>query len=222
MNKNKKILLFSDLEGTILKEEYGDYNKEDMYEFLAQIDRLQQLTGASVNIHLVSPIYRKQMEAMIDKIDRDIIKYNMQHQQHDRIPFIESGTFTPEKGIYEYEFDGDKAMPLKMPIKSDEFDTSRYGKANYVRTWCDMYKDRGDMMFAIYCGNGQNDLSAMKLVKEQKGFVVCPVNSRTAAKQKADFVSGKTDLLGIAEGLSNINKEIEKRLHVKSEIGDRE
>ena len=81
MNKNKKILLFSDLEGTILKEEYGDYNKEDMYEFLAQIDRLQQLTGASVNIHLVSPIYRKQMENIIEQIDRDIMRYNMLHQE---------------------------------------------------------------------------------------------------------------------------------------------
>ena len=222
MNKNIKILLFSDLEGTILKEEYGDYNKEDMYEFLAQIDRLQQLTGASVNIHLVSPIYRKQMENIIEQIDRDIMRYNMLHQEHDRISSIECGTFAPERGEYEHEFDRSKVMPLKMPVDTTQFDTSRYGKANYVRTWCDMYKDRGDMMFAIYCGNGQNDLSAMKLVKERKGFVVCPVNSRTAAKEKADFVSGKTDLLGIAEGLSNINNEIEKRLHVKSEIGDRE
>lgn len=212
MRKDKKILLFSDLEGTILRESDGEYDKEAMYNFLAQIDRLQQLTGAEVHIHLVSPIYRKQMEEMMDKVDDDIVRYNILHRDHDRIPMIESGTFTPERGIYEPEFSGDRAMPLKMPIDSTQFDTSRYGKANYVQQWCKMYKDSESLLMAIYCGNGQNDLSAMQYIKQIKGFIVCPSNSRKLAKQKADFVSEKTDLPGITEGIENINKEIEKRI----------
>lgn len=212
MRKDKKILLFSDLEGTILREIDGKYDKEAMYNFLAQIDRLQQLADAEVHIHLVSPVYRKQMEEIMDRIDDDIVRYNMLHPDHDRIPMIECGTFTPDRGMYEQEYLGDRVMPLKMPIDSTQFDTSRYGKANYVKTWCDMYNDREELFMTIYCGNGQNDLSAMDCVKAKKGFIVCPSNSRTLAKQKADFVSNRTDLPGITEGIENINKKIAERV----------
>lgn len=220
MRKDKKILLFSDLEGTILREIDGKYDKEAMYNFLAQIDRLQQLADAEVHIHLVSPVYRKQMEEIMDRIDDDIVRYNMLHPDHDRIPMIECGSFTPDRGMYEQEFTGDKAMPLKMPIDSRQFDTSRYGKAHYVETWCDMYKSRGELLMPIYCGNGQNDLSAMDCVKKEKGLIVCPSNSRTLAKQKAHFVSNETDLRGITEGIENINKKIAERVSPQVKNGE--
>ena len=212
VKKDKKILLFSDLEGTILRESDGKYDKEDMYNFLEQIDRLQQLTGTKVNIHLVSPIYKEQMEEIIDMIDRDIVKYNIAHPDHDRIPRIECGTFSPDQRMCEEEYSGDRVMPLKMPIDSRQFDTSIFGKADHVRKWCDMYKEREELLMSIYCGNGRNDLSAMDFIKKNKGFVVCPDNSRKIAKEQADFVSDKTDLSGIAEGIANINKEIDKRV----------
>lgn len=213
MRRDKKILLFSDLEGTILRESDGEYDYEAMYNFLTQIDRLQQITGAEVNLHLVSPIYQKQMEEIIDEIDRNIVRYNILHRDHHRIPEIECGTFTPDRRIITKEYLGDKVMPLKVPVDVKEFDTSTYGKAHYVRMWCDMHKEQGDFFMAIYCGNGRNDLAAMDCVKQNKGFVVCPKNSRTLAKQKADFVSEKTDLPGITEGMANLNREIEKRIY---------
>lgn len=213
MRRDKKILLFSDLEGTILRESDGKYDDEAMYNFLTQIDRLQQITGAEVNLHLVSPIYQKQMEEIIDKIDRNIIRYNMLHRDHHRIPEIECGTFTPDKRIASQEYLRSKTIPLKVPVDAKEFDTSTYGKANYVRSWCNMHKEQEDFFMAIYCGNGRNDLAAMDCVKQNKGFVVCPKNSRTLAKQKADFVSEKTDLPGITEGMANLNREIEKRIY---------
>ena len=97
MRRDKKILLFSDLEGTILREEDGKYDDEAMYNFLVQIDRLQQLTEAEVNLHLVSPIYQKQMEEIIDRIERRIVRYNLLHPDHHRIPMIECGTYTPDR-----------------------------------------------------------------------------------------------------------------------------
>lgn len=222
MRKDKKIILFSDLEGTILRESDGEYDKEAMYAFLTQIDILQQLTNANVNIHLVSPIYRKQMEEMIDKIDKDIVRYNRLHQDHDGIPMIECGTFTPERGVYEPEFTGDTVMPLIMPIDSRQFDTSRYGKAHYVKTWYDMYEKSGKLLTAIYCGNGQNDLSAIQYIKEKRGFIVCPKNSRTEAKKKADVVSERTDLSGITEGIAEINKKIAERVAPQPENSEQD
>ena len=71
-----------------------------------------------------------------------------------------------------------------------------------------------NLIMAIYCGNGRNDLDAMKYIRNRKdGFVVCPQNSRQQAKAIANFVSKKTDLFGISEGIGNINKEIEKRVY---------
>lgn len=61
MEDKKVILLFSDLEGTILNEKEGRYAEEDMYGFLEQIERMQSITGAEVHIHLVSPVFEKQM-----------------------------------------------------------------------------------------------------------------------------------------------------------------
>lgn len=215
MEKEKVILLFSDLEGTILREADGKYDDEAMYNFLSQIDRLQQLTNASVNIHLVSPVYKEMMEMIMDGIDKNIGSYNVIHRNNRRIPFIEGGTSTPETEMMSGEFLGDRILPLKKPIDARQFDSSRYGKANYVRTWCGVYDDSEskDLIMRIYCGNGQNDLSAMDYVKSQRGgFVVCPDNSRKLAKQKANYVSSKTDLQGITEGIANINREIEKRV----------
>lgn len=212
----KKILLFSDLEGTILREADGKYDKEAMYNFLAQINKLQQLTGAEVKMHLVSPINMEQMEEMIDEIDSDIARYNVTNQLGKRIPMIECGGFLPEKGMNESEFLGDKVIALKMPIDRMQFDTARFGKAHYVRAWSSMYREREELLMAIYCGNGGNDLSAMQYIKDNKGFVVCPKNSRTLAKQKADFASERTDLPGITEGIESINKKIAERVAPQS------
>ena len=87
-----------------------------------------------------------------------------------------------------------------------------------------MYKDNAydNLIMAIYCGNGRNDLDAMKYIKNRKdGFVVCPRNSRQQAKAIATFVSERTDLFGVSEGLENINKEIEKRVHPEKDVEDK-
>ena len=212
MKKEKNILLFLDLEGTILRETDGDYDQEAMYQFLGELDILQSLTDANVNIHLVSPVYKKQMEDIIKRIDRDIDRYNKLHSEHEDIPEIECGSFTPDIGMSLEELFGDKTIALKMPKDSRQIDTSIYGKANYVKQWCEMYQERKKLFMTIYGGNGINDLSAMSYVKEQKsGFVICPSNSRPQAQSKADFVSERRNLLGIIEGIQYINGQILKR-----------
>ena len=66
MKKRKVILLFSDLEGTILRESDGNFDPETMYGFLSQLHKLQLLTGADVHMHLVSPVFQKQMQEVTD------------------------------------------------------------------------------------------------------------------------------------------------------------
>lgn len=222
MEKQKTILLFSDLEGTILREGDSKIDLEAMYNFLSQIDKMQKLTGAKVNIHLVSPVFREQMEDVMYRMDKSIAIYNIEHKKSN-ILRVQAGAAYPDSLIGD-EFLGDRIVPLKRPINSRDFDTARYGKSYYVRTWCDMYKDNAydNLIMAIYCGNGRNDLDAMKYIKNRKdGFVVCPRNSRQQAKAIATFVSERTDLFGVSEGLENINKEIEKRVHPEKDVEDK-
>lgn len=214
MQKSKVILLFTDLEGTILREADGQYSDEDMNQFLSQIDNLQSLTGAKVHLHLVSPVYQDQMERIMYKIDRNISAYNKAHKESDEILQVESGAAYPETGITSQEFLGDRVVYLRKPVNEKDFDTAQYGKEHYVKLWYEMYEahDMKDLTMAIYCGNGRNDLRAMKYINGRgKGFVVCPQNSRREVKSKAFHVSDKCDLKGITEGIERINREIEKR-----------
>lgn len=214
MKDKKVILLFSDLEGTILGEENGNYSEEEMNLFLEQIDRMQKSTNTKIHLHLVSPVFESQMEKVIDKIDTDIIKYNINNKEGSFIEEIEGGSCTQEIGVsQDYKKFQSKVVPFKKPINTKEADASIYGKETYIRSWCDYYKEKGLLKTAIYCGNGRNDVLAMKHVKEKaNGFVVCPKNSRPDVKKIADFVSDKLELLGITEGLAKINDEIEKRI----------
>lgn len=218
MKKDKIILLFSDLEGTILRERDGDYDDETMHIFLSEIAKLQKLTEAKVNIHLISPVYKKQMEHMVERIDRNISSFNLVHGYNgwnNSINLIEGASCYPEE-IVSDEFLGDRIVPLKKPIGADEYDIARYGKYNYVRQWCEVYNESQskELLMSIYCGNGRNDSDAMTYVKTKgKGMVVCPINSRTEVRQKANFVSQKEDLKGITEGIQFINRALEKRFH---------
>lgn len=215
MDKRKVILLFSDLEGTILREEDGKYDDSAMYEFLKQIDTLQQLTKGEVHLHLVSPVYKHQMEEIMGRIDKNIASYNHISDSKNPILPIECGAAYLEDGMISEEFLGDRIFALKKPVDKGNFDMARYGKAKYVRTWCETYKDSfgKELFMAIYCGNGRNDLDAMGYVKDQEhGLVVCPKNSRTEVKEKASYVSEKTDLPGITDGMAEINKQIKKKV----------
>ena len=214
MEKKKIILLFLDLEGTILREEDGLYDDEEMYYFLEQIDKLQKSTNAQVKMHLVSPVYKDVMEKIMDKIDMNIHSYNRIHRGNAYIKEIEGAACYPEEGVQSEEFEGDRIVPLKKPIDSNDFDTARYGKAHYARSWYEAYDENiyTDIGMCIYCGNGRNDIAAIDYVNSRKnGFAVCPNNSRTDAKKRAFYVSAKTDLPGITEGIGAINQCIEKR-----------
>ena len=213
MKKEKTILIFSDLEGTILRENDGDYSTKDMQNFLFQLDMLQQLTDANVHLHLVSPIYKKNMEILMNRIDYDIIRYNRTNITHDDIPEIESATYTPETNIIQEDFLEDRLVPLKKTRSSKVIDTSAYGKLSYVKSWCEYYDSKDKLIMAIYCGNDFNDIDAMEFIRRQKcGCVICPSNSKPEASQKAAYVSDKTDLKGITDGILLINERIAQRV----------
>ena len=98
MNRNI-ILLFMDMEGTLLSEETGKINREDFEMLLDQINELQKETNAQVKINLISPIQVELMADILDRIDSYIGGYNFKTKGH--IDDIQGATATFTRNISE-------------------------------------------------------------------------------------------------------------------------
>ena len=208
----KRLLLFTDLEGTLLRESDGKYDSEQMYNFLSRIDKLQRITGYSVNLHIVSPMMADTMKRVIDRIDGDIRNYNKIHRQPevDTISLISGATVSPEHKADECYAIDQRLMP--MPKEIARITDASYGKEHYVRMWTEAYENKDILGMIIYCGNGRNDIPAMKYVKnEKKGFIICPKNSKTEIRSFSNYVSDKTDIIGVTEGLDYIIDKISQK-----------
>ena len=209
----KKILLFSDLEGTILNDN-GDFSDQDMLNFLSKLANLQSLLKAEVNIHLLSPIYEKDMKIIIDKIDSVIRQFNRNNKEN-RLSSIEGAAAYPEDS-YIGETTLDRIIPLPKPKNARDFDTASYGKYTYVSDLIEAYNENHtELPLIIYCGNGRNDFRAMKYIQDQKnGFILCPSNSRKDDQNIATYTSSNSDLQGITDGIQYLINEIEKRIKI--------
>lgn len=209
MDEKKQILVFFDLEGTIIEEELGEINKEKIKEILNSLNRLEENTNAKVNIHIVSPVFIEQMKKVIDDLDRLIIRYNMANGKN--LKEVQGAVAHPEvKYVQSEDFLHDKIIPMKLPTRIADGYKDKYGKFDYVRNWIEAMNDKVE--FSIYAGNGFNDTKAMEYIKRSKnGFVICPENSHPDVKKISDYVSEKHAEDGIIDGIDYINQQIEKR-----------
>ena len=212
-SSRKKLLIFTDLEGTILRESDGLYDPKQFTEFIARIDQLQKVTGQVAKLHIVSPMTVDMMKNAVDKIDHDIYRYNSIHRDENDIyvGFVAGATVSPEISPDECYLVDQRFMP--MPKEVNTISTgATYGKEHYVKLWIDTLKNRNQLGSIIYCGNGRNDISAMRLVKGLKeGYIICPKNSKTELRRISNFVSNQEDLLGITEGLDFVIQQMKTK-----------
>jgi len=207
MKSEKEIMIFFDLEGTIIEEELGNINIDKINSILESISRLEENANAKANIHIVSPVFMDTMEKIVDKLDTIIIKYNM--NKGKRLREIQSAVAYPKIKFIEENFLYDRIIPMKMLPIANHGEKDKYGKFDYVRNWIETMQDK--IAFSIYGGNGFNDLKAMEYIKQNKGFIICPENSYAGVKKIADYVSEKHAADGIKDGIDFINAQIEKR-----------
>ena len=213
MDDKKEIMVFLDLEGTIIEEELGQVNNDKINEILVSISKMEEVTGCKVNIHIVSPVFMHIMEEVVDKFDHTIIRYNRKNGKN--LKEIQSAVAYPETKYIQENYLYDKIIPMKISPTADSGEKDRQGKFDYVRNWIETMKDK--TAFSIYGGNGYNDMKAMEYVKRNMGFVICPENSYEGVKKIADYVSDKHAADGIKEGLDFINKQIELRKQKEKE-----
>ena len=198
---NKVILMFCDLEGTLLNEKKGTLDGRKLFKFLDQINKMQQITKATVYLHLLSPIPLNIMENVLDKLDSYIARYN--HEKYTFIRDIQGATASYPSGISENESTYDRISPFPEKLVSDVYDIGAEGKLSYVKKWI---KGINNLDFCVYAGNGRNDFKAIEYIrKNSKGYSICPENSRKEVKCKVNFSSNNNDNNGIIDGLEQLN-----------------
>lgn len=203
----KNILIFSDLEGTLLREEDGKYDEKEMFQLLEQIARLEEIENGKARIHIVSPVFVSQMKKLLNEFDKTFGKYN-QETSHE-LNFIDGATaYQAEDDFTSRRQSLGRIVPLSYNY--DIMNPELYGteKLNYIMGCIQSYMRKGHVL-PIYMGNGKNDIKAMKYVKEKGGYVICPSNSRHDVKAIANYVSDKEDLEGLADVFSRLCDERE-------------
>lgn len=203
----KNILIFSDLEGTLLREQDGKYDEQEMFKLLEQIARLEEIEDAEARVHIISPVFVSQMDNLLKEFDETVRAYNKTASHF--VNYIEGATaYQTDEDFFSRRVPSSRIVPLNYNY--DIMNPGLYGteKLNYVTGCIQSYIKRGPVE-CIYMGNGRNDIKAMKYVKEKGGYVICPSNSRHDVKAIAHYVSSKEDLEGLIDGFSRLCDERE-------------
>jgi hypothetical protein len=199
---NKAILMFCDLEGTLLNEKNGTLDARKLFRFFDQINKIQQTTKSTVYLHLLSPIPLNIMNEVLDKLDTYIAKYN--REKRTFIRDIQGATASYPAGISQEENTYDRIAPFPERATKDAYDIAAQGKLEYVEKWI---RGINNLDFCIYAGNGRNDFRAIDYIrKNSRGYSICPDNSRKTVKKVATFTSESTDIEGIIDGLDRLNQ----------------
>lgn len=194
-----KTIMFIDLEGTLLDEESGKVEQQNLYHFIDLINKLENSTSSSVAIHLVSPVEYTIMKMVKDYINSNITEYNRKNKA--QIHFVESAACNMDQSSILNQTDN-TIVPLPASINKEKRLIGLTEKAEYVKFWYQLLNSRYDIKNLIYIGNGRNDFQAMKYVQEQGGIVVCPKNSPSKVREIADYSSELFALEGVNTALS--------------------
>ncbi len=208
------IVIFTDLEGTILREIDGKYDETVMFQFLRQINRLEKLEDATAQIHILSPMTVDQMKYILDELDEAFAKYNKTSGNY--VSYIKSAIAIQDN------YTGWRNIPNRMLLVKYK-NLNQYGeeKLSYVESYMKAHKG-DDIKKMIYMGNGANDVMAMQKIKSNNGIVICPYNSTDEVKKIATYKSNEEDLRGLVDGFSKLCQEVEKqKVHVSHDDNER-
>lgn len=197
------IIIFTDLEGTILRDIDGEYDEKEMFQLLQQINRLEKLEGATAQIHILSPMTVDQMKYILGEFDETFNKYNKTSGNY--VSYVKSA-IAFQDNYTDWRNISNRILLVKHR------NINQYGeeKLSYVESYMKSHEG-DDIKKIIYMGNGANDVMAMQKVKSNNGIVICPYNSTDEVKKIATYKSDKEDLRGLIEDFSQLCQEIEKR-----------
>ena len=220
MKQYSRTIIFTDLEGTILRESDGQFDKEELFLFFEELKKLQNTLKSTVNIQIVSPIYPKDMEEILKRTDIYIREFNNTHKSQENKEYglldnITIGACCDD--FDEMSLAGDKRIvPLPNSRGMTRKGTGLEVKYEHVKRWLPMLESRFSIENVIYIGNGRNDFIAMRYVNSLKnGITMCPQNSKTQVKEIAKYKSTDFDLAGVIDCMEQFNKDVVKEQNKK-------
>ena len=69
---NKEIIFFSDLEGTLIKDD-GEFDEEQFYKFGQELNKLAETSKANIDIVIISPMGPGYMTRVLEQMDRSLL-----------------------------------------------------------------------------------------------------------------------------------------------------
>ena len=191
-------VVFSDLEGTLLREEDGDFDPQQFQSLIGKIHTFLSQTSTELKFVIVSPIESKYMVPLLDKLDDEFHAFNKEHNTRYKIDVA---------ACYKESDTMDNLPNNILPILDD-----RAGKKRVVDYLTDSLGYRFNIMNTIYMGNGRNDVDSIDFLRSKykdHAFTICPQNSRNKLKANPkNYIGEETDLSGLNNGFDKLLSDL--------------
>ena len=210
MSNPDSTIIFSDLEGTLLNEENGTFDPQKFQTLLNKIHQFVTKTSTLLHFAIVSPVEVKFLKPILEELEDEFHKFNKLNNTNYRINIA---------ACYDdRSHDMDRLPNNILPMLKIE-DGNEVGKKRIVDYLTDSLGYRFNIKYAVYMGNGRNDIASMKFLRNMyrdNAFIVCPENSRTEIKNNSTYYAGKgEDLDGLISGFDKVLSVLNKRLNTQ-------
>lgn len=194
MNKKDVTIIFSDLEGTILREKDQDFSPEQFQLLINKIHKFLSITNTQLSFVILSPIEAKYMIPIVERIQNEFDNFNMKNGTRYSIDFA---------ACYK-ESDDIRDLPKYILPMLDGI----AGKKRVVNYYVEEAGRRTNIRNTIYMGNGRNDIDSVEYLRakyRENAYTICPRNSRTKLRTNPrNFIGEETDLKGLISGFDKL------------------
>lgn len=219
--KSKEIVFFSDLEGTLLRED-GQFDEENFYKFGQELQKLADETKADISIVIVSPVGPTYLTQIMKKMDKSLYLIETRNSNKENNVEIKAAAGDFRDMSFDINERIDRRIDELSGVRSIGGALGNDAKLNYVSKYIQTKEEHASMEskpFYIYAGNGENDIGSMKFVNKLKnGLTITPVDATPNAKKAAKIKSNLSGIVGIADCIKQIRTA---RLEKENEFLDK-
>lgn len=213
---NKDIILFSDLEGTLVKEN-GEFDEENFYKFGQELQNLADATKSNVNIVIVSPMGPTYMTKLLDQMDKSLSLLERRNLAKINTVKIIAAVADFEDIPMDFNTRIDRRIDELRGVRTRSGSFGADAKLNYISGYIKTQEEHSrenlaNKAFYIYAGNGDNDVAAISFVNKLKnGLTITPANTVPKVEKIAQIKSNLSGVSGITDCIRQIRMaKIEK------------
>ena len=210
-NKPNITVVFSDLEGTLLDEEFGKLDAKEFRTLVKNFDVFSKKTNTQIIFVIVSPVEQEFMAPLLEQIEDEFFKFNSENGTTYKIEL--AACYKPHK---QDEYSNNMANNI-LPMLDHNA-----GKRRVVDWLTDSLGYRFNIQNTIYMGNGANDIDAINFLQgkyKDHSYTICPLNSKSRLRTNRRCVIGNgVDIHGINDGFSQVLSSLEQSTNISTKI----